>query len=41
MNLGEVRCEGCVASVGEMRIEYRILVRKPEGNRPLATWLPT
>jgi hypothetical protein len=30
-----MRCVGPVALVGEMRNEYRILVGKPEGKRPL------
>jgi hypothetical protein len=30
-----MRCAGHVASMGEMRNSYKMLVRKPEGKRPL------
>jgi hypothetical protein len=33
---GQMRLVGHVAHMGEMRNEYKILVGKPEGKRPLA-----
>ena len=29
------KCDGHVARMGEERVVYRVLVVKPEGNRPL------
>jgi hypothetical protein len=35
INSRRIRWVGHLAHTGEMRNAYRILVRKPEGNRPL------
>jgi hypothetical protein len=35
MKSGRIRWEGCVACMGDTRGAYRVLVGRPEGNRPL------